>query len=49
MNYKRNNPMPVSSTDLLMTADFRGEKGWATMYGKAMLNGKLYQELYIVD
>lgn len=26
--------MPVSSTDLIMDANFRGQRGYATMYGK---------------
>lgn len=34
--------MPVSSTDLIMDADFRGQRGWATMYGKALINSKMY-------
>ena len=34
--------MPVSSTDLIMDANFRGQRGWATMYGKKMLNSKMY-------
>ena len=34
--------MPILSTDLLMPADFRGQQGYATSYGKKMLNGKMY-------
>lgn len=34
--------MPVSSTDLIMDANFRGQRGWATMYGKKLLNSKMY-------
>lgn len=34
--------MPVTSTDLLMDANFRGQRGWMTMYGKKMLNPNLY-------
>jgi hypothetical protein len=34
--------MPVLSTDLLMPADFRGQKGYATSYGTKMVNGKMY-------
>jgi hypothetical protein len=34
--------MPVTSTDLLMDANFRGQRGWMTMYGKKMLNKNLY-------
>ena len=34
--------MPVSSTDLIMDANFRGQRGWATMYGKKFLNGSMY-------
>lgn len=28
--------MPVSSTDLIMDANFRGQRGYATMYGKKL-------------
>lgn len=34
--------MPVTSTDLLTDADFRGQRAWATMYGKKIINDKLY-------
>lgn len=34
--------MPIISTDLLMTDDFAGRKGWATMYAKKMVNNKMY-------
>lgn len=34
--------MPISSTDLIMDANFRGQRGWATMYGKKLLNSKMY-------
>jgi len=34
--------MPVTSTDTIMTADFRGEKAWATMYAKKILNKDMY-------
>lgn len=34
--------MPVSSTDLIMDANFRGQRGWATMYGKKLLNSKMF-------
>lgn len=34
--------MPVSSTDLIMDANFRGQRGWCTMYGKKLLNNKMY-------
>ena len=34
--------MPVSSTDLIMDANFRGQRGWATMYGKKLLNSQMY-------
>ena len=34
--------MPVTSTDLIMDANFRGQKAWATMYGKKMINPDLY-------
>lgn len=41
--------MPVSSTDLIMDANFRGQRGWATMYGKKMLNSKMYLKGAITD
>jgi len=41
--------MPVSSTDLIMDANFRGQRGWATMYGKKMLNSKMYIKGRITD
>ena len=44
-----NNKMPVSSTDLIMDANFRGQRGYATMYGKALLNDKMYIKGYITD
>jgi hypothetical protein len=34
--------MPVSSTDLIMDANFRGQRGWCTMYGKRFLNSSMY-------
>lgn len=34
--------MPVLSTDILMPADFNGQQGYATSYGRKMLNGKMY-------
>lgn len=34
--------MPVSSTDLIMDANFRGQRGWATMYSKKYLNSSMY-------
>lgn len=34
--------MPIISTDLVMLADFAGQKGWATMYAKKMVNNKMY-------
>lgn len=34
--------MPVTSTDLIMDADFRGQRAWATMYGKKIINPDLY-------
>ena len=33
---------PVLSTDLLMPADFKGQQGYATSYGKKMVNSKMY-------
>lgn len=41
--------MPISSTDLIMDANFRGQRGWATMYGKKMLNSKMYIKGRITD
>lgn len=34
--------MPIMTTDLVQLEDMAGRKGWATMYGKAMLNNKMY-------
>lgn len=34
--------MPVSSTDLIMDSNFRGQRGWATMYAKKLLNSKMF-------
>lgn len=39
--------MPIVSTDLLMTDDFAGRKGWATMYAKKMVNNRMYLKGYI--
>lgn len=41
--------MPIVSTDLLMTDDFAGRKGWATMYAKKMVNNKMYLRGYITQ
>ena len=41
--------MPIISTDLLMTDDFAGRKGWATMYAKKMVNNKMYIRGKITD
>jgi len=41
--------MPISSTDLIMDANFRGQRGWATMYGKKFLNSKMYLRGSITD
>jgi len=41
--------MPISSTDLIMDANFRGQRGWATMYGKKLLNSKMYIRGRITD
>lgn len=41
--------MPVVSTDLLMTDDFAGRKGWVTSYAKKMINNKMYVRGYITD
>lgn len=34
--------MPVTSTDALMLANMTGQQGYATSYGKKMVNSKLY-------
>lgn len=34
--------MPVMTTQMLMLADFQGQQGWATSYGKIMLNNNMY-------
>lgn len=34
--------MPIMTTDLVQLEDMAGRKGWATMYGKLMLNDKFY-------
>jgi hypothetical protein len=34
--------MPILTTDLVQLEDMAGRKGWATMYGKLMLNDKFY-------
>lgn len=34
--------MPVMTTQMLMLDDFVGRQGWATMYGKKMLNNFMY-------
>ena len=41
--------MPVSSTDLIMDSNFRGQRGWATSYGTAFINDKLYAKGRITD
>lgn len=41
--------MPVSSTDLIMDANFRGQRGYATMYGKKLLNDKMYIKGYVTE
>lgn len=33
---------PILTTDILMPADFRGQQGYATSYGKKMVNSKMY-------
>ena len=40
---------PVLTTDLLMPADYRGQQGYATSYGKKMVNNKMYLRGRIVD
>lgn len=34
--------MPVATTQMLMLADFQGQQGWATSYGKTILNNYMY-------
>lgn len=34
--------MPVATTQMLMLADFQGQQGWATSYGKTILNPYMY-------
>lgn len=34
--------MPIMTTELVQLEDMAGRKGWATMYGKLMLNDKFY-------
>lgn len=34
--------MPVATTQMLMLADFQGQQGWATSYGKTFLNSYMY-------
>lgn len=34
--------MPIMSTQLLMTAEFQGERGFATAYGKKTVNSNMY-------
>ncbi len=34
--------MPVSTTQMLMLADFKGQQGWATSYATKMLNNMMY-------
>ena len=59
MGYKGNNfleagyvyapYMPVLSTDILTLANMTGQQGYATSYGKKMVNSKLYIAGKIVD
>lgn len=41
--------MPVSTTSILVDSNFRGQEGWATSYGTAYINDKLYVKGSIVD
>lgn len=34
--------MPIMSTQLIMDADFQGQRGFATAYGKKMINSNMY-------
>ena len=34
--------MPVLSTQILTLANFQGQQGYATSYGKRMVNSRLY-------
>lgn len=42
MIYSVTRTMPILTTDILMPADFRGQQGYATSYGKKMVNAKMY-------
>ena len=39
---KQYKDMPVATTQMLMLADFQGQVGWATSYGKTILNQNMY-------
>ena len=41
--------MPVATTQMLMLADFQGQVGWATSYGKTMLNPFMYASGRIIN
>lgn len=41
--------MPILSTDILTLANMQGQQGYATSYGKKMVNSKLYIKGRIVD
>lgn len=41
--------MPIASTDLIMDANFRGQRAWATMYGKVALNSNMYVKGTVTD
>lgn len=34
--------MPILTTDVIQLEDMAGRRGWCTMYGKVMLNSKMY-------
>lgn len=40
---------PILTTDILMPADYRGQQGYATSYGKKMVNNRMYLRGRIVD
>lgn len=36
--------MPIMSTTLLVDADFEGKRGFATAYGKKVVNSNMYSK-----
>ena len=39
MQYK---DMPIMTSGMVQLEDMAGRKGWATMYGKRLVNDKMY-------